>query len=123
MVVSELLVVTRVDNPGVEVDARDVGLAEANIGGAPEDRPERIDDVGWVEEGGGHLVQEGRKQVIVVPVHEQHIDRAAIELPRTGEPAEATAYDDDLRSRRNAHSQSQRDGRSHPSLVTVRTPA
>ena len=57
--------------------------------------------------------------MIVVPVDEQRIDRATIELPRTGEPAEAAAYDDDLGSRRNAHSRSQRGGRSHPSLVTT----
>src|SRR5262252_2542599 len=57
--------------------------------------------------------------MIVVPVDEQRIDRATIELPRTGEPAEAAAYDDDLGSRRNAHSRSQWGGRSHPSLVTA----
>src|SRR5262249_57642091 len=57
--------------------------------------------------------------MVVVPVDEQRIDGATIELPRTGEPAEAAAYYDDLGSRRNAHSRSLRGGRSHPSLVTA----
>ena len=82
-----------------------------------------MDDVGWIEEGGGHLVKEGCKQVIVVPVHEQHIERATIESPRTGEPAETTAYDDDLGSSPNAHSQRQRGGCSNSSLLTAPAPA
>jgi isoquinoline 1-oxidoreductase beta subunit len=42
MDISDLLVVTRVDDPGVEVDARDVGLAEANIGADQRVRVTRL---------------------------------------------------------------------------------
>jgi hypothetical protein len=122
MVVSDLLVVTRLDDAGVEVDACYVGLAETNIRGTPEDRSERIDDVGRIKKGGGYLIEEGREQVIVVPVYEQHINRATIEFPRTSEPAEATAYDDNLGSRRNTHSGRRRGGCSNSSLIIASAP-
>ena len=61
--------------------------------------------------------------MIVVPVHEQNIDGATIEFPGTGEPAEATAYDDNLGPRRNAHSRRQQGECSDSSLIIASAPA
>ena len=88
---------------GVEVDGGDSGLAEADVAGAAEHRPERVGDVGRVEQRGGHLVQQRREQVVVAGVEQEDVDVRAVERPGAGQAAEAAADDDHSLPPRHRH--------------------
>ncbi len=99
MVVRELVPARRADEPPLEVDRGDGRLVELDVAGAAEDGAERVDDVGRVQEPGRHLVEERREQVVVARVDERDVDRAAGELARAGQAAEAAADDHDAGTR------------------------
>ena len=71
--------------PGLEVDAGHPGLAEPDVAGTAEHRPERIGDVGRVEQRGRHLVQQRREQVVVAGVEQEDVDVGAVEGPGAGQ--------------------------------------
>ena len=97
-VVGDLRAVVEPDDPPSGVEASHGALTKPDIGRAAEDPPERVGDVGGIQQRRRDLVQERREQVIVVGVHEEHVHRLAVEPPGAGEAAEASADDDDTRS-------------------------
>ena len=62
---------------------------------AAEDGAHRIGDVGGVEPGRGHLVQQRLEGVEVVAVDDGHLDRLVPEVPDGAEPGEAGPDHDD----------------------------
>ena len=60
-----------------------------------EDAPHRVGDVGGVEAGGGHLVEQRLERVEVVAVDDGDVDVGVGELLRGSETTEPGADDDD----------------------------
>src|ERR1700730_5775522 len=60
-----------------------------------EDRPQRVGDVAWIQQPGGHLVEQRREEVVVVLVQQNHIDGLAVERAGAGEAAKPGADDHD----------------------------
>jgi hypothetical protein len=67
---------------------------EADVARAAQHRPERVGDVGRVQERRRDLVEERREQVVIARVDERDVDGLPGEAPRAGESAEAAADDD-----------------------------
>src|SRR5579864_6904718 len=62
-----------------------------------KDGSQRIGDVARVQEAGGHLVEERRKEVVVVLVEEGHADGLAVQLSCARQATETGADDGDFR--------------------------
>ncbi len=91
----DLGAIARADRPPGEIDVRDERLPHAHVARVAEHGAERIRDVRRIEQRRRDLVEQRREGVVALPVDEQHVDVAAVELPRARQPAESTADDHD----------------------------
>jgi hypothetical protein len=80
----------------VPVDGGDRALPEVDVGVATHDAAHGVGDVGSVQAGGGHLVQQRQERVEVVAVDDGDVDIGlAPEAAGHGEAPEAGSDDDD----------------------------
>ena len=79
-----------------QVHSGHLGEAEADVGSG-HDATDRMSDCLRLEPGGGYLVKEGDKGVVVVLIEYGDVDGRAAQSPRHAQPAEAGADDDDTR--------------------------
>ena len=93
----ELAVVGQTNSPILRIDRRHLAEArehsatgERSIGSAP--------NVAWRQSGGGHLIQQRLKKMVIVAVEERDIDRRIPQCFRRRQAAEPTADDKDMRS-------------------------
>ena len=82
-------------DPGVEVEAADVGEQHARVGLAAQHAAQRRGDLALGEDAGGDLVEERLEQVVVGAVDEGDLDGRPSECLRRVEAAEASADDED----------------------------
>ena len=82
----------------LEVHGLDLPEPELGIADPAEDAPHRVRDVRAVHGRGGHLVEQGREQVVVVPVDNDGPHRRAGQRFRAVEARKAGADDHDRRS-------------------------
>ena len=80
----------------------DLGLAEEHPLLAPEQAPHRVADVGRVQAGRRHLVEQRLERVVVVPVDQGDVDGLVLEALGRGQPAEPGSDDHDVRPRSHA---------------------
>src|SRR5690606_25107596 len=80
---------------GVRVEVLDLAQQKVNVRRVAEDAAHRRSDLARFQARGRDLVQQRRKQVEVVPVHQQHVDGLARQLLRSVEAAKADADDQD----------------------------
>ena len=78
-----------------ELDAPHLAQHHARVLLVAQHGADRLGDVGGRQRRGGHLVKQRLKQVIVVAVDDQHLDRRARQRARREQPAETAAHDDD----------------------------
>jgi len=79
----------------VEVGADHLSLLEIDVRERLDQRANRSRYLARIEQGRRHLVEQGREQVVVVAVDDQHIDWRMTERPGTGEAAKSRAGDHD----------------------------
>ncbi len=87
-----------VDAARVEIDALDVGHEDGGVLLAAEDAADRLGDVGGREPGGGHLVEERLKRVVVGAVDERHSHRCGRQRLRCRQPAKTRAEHQHVRA-------------------------
>src|SRR3954451_3906883 len=66
--------------PGLEIEARDLGHQHADVPAALEDRPQRIGDLARRESPGGDLVGQRLKEMEVAAVDQRDVDRCTAEV-------------------------------------------
>ncbi len=79
--------------PPRQIDAGDLGHAELQVLLVPQDGAHGIGDLARRQAGGGDLVQEGLKQVIIAPIHQHHLDARSAQSLRGSQPAKAGPHD------------------------------
>ena len=95
VVVGELAVLEH-ERLGRDVDRHRLRQQHRDVRPPAEHAPDRGRDVGGVQGGRGHLVEEGLEEVVVPPVHDGHLRGGALEGLGGVQPAETAADDDDL---------------------------
>ncbi len=96
-----------------EIDAGDLGHGHLAVLLVPQHRANRRGDMSRREGGGGHLIEQRLEDVMVAPVDDGHIHRRVRQGLGGGEAGEASANDDDARSR--CHPELSRGVRGHMS--------
>ena len=82
------------------LEAGDLGHAELGVGLASQNGADRAGDLLGLEPRGGDLVEQRLEQMVVVAVHQHHVDRRLTQCARRAQPAESGSDDDDARSGR-----------------------
>ena len=77
----------------VEIDSRHFSHLESEILLMPEDRPDRIGDLGRDQAGDGNLVEQRLEKVIVLPVNQCNTDRGFRQLLSGFQASKACAND------------------------------
>jgi hypothetical protein len=95
-VVAELALVQDQAAAG-QIHRLDLGQEHRHVGRASQNRAQGRRDVGRIERGGGHLIEQRLEEVVVAAVEEGDPCRPAREGARRVEPAESPSDDDDVR--------------------------
>jgi hypothetical protein len=96
VVVGELAVAQRHFLRG-KIDAGHVGEQHREVGLLAQDAADGRGDVGRGQRGGGHLVEQGLEDVVVLAVDDRDAGQVGRKLLRKGQAAEAGTEDDDVR--------------------------
>src|SRR5207245_8207185 len=67
---------------GGEIDACDRRLEEVRVRQRPDQLAHRSRDLTRVEKRGRDLIEQGREEVVIVAVDQQHLDRRLLQTPR-----------------------------------------
>src|SRR5207249_9500461 len=97
-----------VDTLPAGIEARHFRHPELGVGLAAQDGAHRAGDLLRLEAGGGELVEERLEEVVVVAIHQHHVDWRLAESARGAQAAESGAHDDHggstgRRARRDRH--------------------
>ena len=93
VVVGLILPVLEGDIAGGDVDAAHLRGDEAEVGLVVDVLADRVADGLGIEDVGRHLVQQRLERVVVVAVHQHHVDRGLRQLPGGSQACEACPED------------------------------
>ena len=82
-----------------EIDLFDLGEEDRDVGRLPQNGSKRNRDVRGVQHGGGNLVEQWLKEMMIAPVEERDTHRPVGERAGGAQPAEAAAHDHHVRER------------------------
>ncbi len=86
-----------------EIDSRNLAKHDQSVGLSAQDRADRLSDIGRREGRGCDLIEQRLKQMVVVAVDDQQIDRRTAQGAGGEQSAKSATYNDDPRPWRYLH--------------------